>query len=133
VGVLAGAVRVEWICCLGCAMCPRSVSSELGQCRAASLYVSPGHDAYAPRWMASNHVCLTGYPAVAWRYAMSAGVFGRSKVWTCSLVAVHGGFGSGAGVVVGDGTGVGGAGSCCAGGPAMSTLQRRGLAGSRAP
>ena len=56
---------VEHMCCLGCAKCPRSVSSESGQWRAASVYVRPGHVVYAPRLIASNHVCLTGYPAVA--------------------------------------------------------------------
>ena len=73
---------------------------------------------------------------------MRAGVFGRSRVWTCSLVAVHGGFGLGAGIVDGgvggaggvDGSGTSsGAGVCCVGGPTMSTLQRRGPLGSRAP
>ena len=34
---IVGVVHVEWICYRGCAMCPRSVLSESGQCRAASL------------------------------------------------------------------------------------------------
>ena len=32
---------------------------------------------------------------------MSAGMFGRSRVWTCSLVAVHGGFSVGGAAGVG--------------------------------
>jgi hypothetical protein len=61
---------------------------------------------------------------------MRAGVFGRSRVWTCSLVAEHGGFAFSvsAGVFVGSGAGV-----CCFCGPVMSTLQRRGPVGSRFP
>lgn len=69
----------------------------------------PGHVLYAPRLMAASHVCLTGYPAVAWRYAMSAGVFGRSSVFTSCRVVVHGGlfctskvFVTGVGVCVGE-------------------------------
>ncbi len=48
-----------------------------------------GHDMYAPRLMVSSQVCLTGYPAVVCRYAIRAGVLGRSSVLTWRWVVTH--------------------------------------------
>ena len=76
-GITAGGC-VDRMCWRGCAMCPRCVSWASGQYRAAKSYVRPGQVEYAPRLIAASHVDLTGYPAVAWRYATSAGVLGRS-------------------------------------------------------
>lgn len=79
---------VDRMCCRGCAVCPRRVSSASGQYLATSVGVSPGQDEYAPRFIAASHVDLTGYPAVACRYAMRCGTLGRSYARACAVVRV---------------------------------------------